>query len=278
MGGHRAGSEASKLAIHYFAKAILNNLHWLERNDSSSETDFTDELKRMLVDAHDAIQERSSSNQELQGMGTTLTMAYVSWPRMIVVHAGDTRCYLIRNSELRLITRDHTVANQMMQAGRLSPDSVERSPWSNVLINALGGGAEDVFADVYTIDLMLGDSLLMCSDGLNKHVTDTEIQKLVASFSKHDIHRACEELILQANAGGGSDNTTVIMARFSESQETGRRMKLVAANPTEERIIQDIAAPYSDSDTTPVEIPVSTEDSKDTADFPGPEQSTGEFH
>jgi protein phosphatase len=166
----------------------------------------------------------------------------------------------------------------MMQAGRLSPDSVERSPWSNVLINALGGGAEDVFADVYTVDLLPGDSMLMCSDGLNKHVTDAEIQKLIESSAQSDTHRVCEELIQQAITGGGSDNTTVIFARFNPSQETARRMKLIAANPTEERVIQDIAAPYSDSDTTPVDVPISTEDSKDTADFPNPEQSTGEFH
>jgi protein phosphatase len=170
MGGHQGGSHASTLAIQFFVASILNSVRWLVRLDAVSEVSFTDDLKTMLQRAHREMQAQSKTTDSLAGMGTTLTMAYVVWPRMIVVHAGDTRCYIFRDGNLRLITRDHTVANQMMRMGQLDPESIERSPWSNVLVNALGAGAPDVFADIYKADLRPGDTILLCSDGLNKHV------------------------------------------------------------------------------------------------------------
>ena len=240
----------------------------------------------MLEQAHQAIEERSKTTNGFEGMGTTLTMAYVDWPRMFIVHAGDTRCYLFRNNELRLVTRDHTVANEMMKNGQLDPDELERSHWSNVLVNALGAGARSVFPDIYKLDLQQNDSIMLCSDGLNKHVTDLQIRRTLASVSGPQ--RVCEEMVALAKQGGGSDNITVVMAKFLEQEAPKNRMRLFVSHPSPEILLQDLEIPDSELDTrdeepshpTTVDAQVDTDgDGKDTVDFDenggGP---TGEFH
>lgn len=280
MGGHRAGNEASMLAIKYFVNSILNCSQWMLQVPPASEATFVENLKEILVDAHKAIRNQSARDPQYEGMGTTFTMVYVVWPKMFVVHAGDTRCYMMRGGELRLITTDHTVANQMMRAGRLDPQSIERSPWSNILVNALGAGANEVFAEIHTLDLLLGDTLLLCSDGLNKHVTDLQIrQKLLEVI---DPEEACDQLIQNAKNGGGSDNITVVVARFTEPRLENGRMKIMASHPTAEYVLHDIEIPETDLDTS-VEADGSVAsrssgDTKETIDFGEQmDDSTGEF-
>ncbi len=246
MGGHRGGKEASRLAIHYFVSAILNSLRWLVRADLNAEAWFVEDLKSMLANAHRELQSQSASDVELQGMGTTLTMAYVAWPRMYVVHAGDTRCYLLREGELRQITRDHTVAEQMMKSGQLDRASVDRSPWANVLVNALGAGASDVFADIYKIDLMFGDQLLLCSDGLNKHVSDELILNVLKQAES--LHVASDKLIHSAIQAGGSDNVTVVLAKFL-GEYARDHMRIFATARTEEKILMDLLRPTCEIET-----------------------------
>jgi serine/threonine protein phosphatase PrpC len=278
MGGHRAGNEASMLAIQYFVNSVLNSSRWLVHLEQLNQTPFVEDLKNLLLNAHRTIQNQSDANLELKGMGTTLTMAYVVWPKMFVVHAGDTRCYIKTQNELRLITRDHTVANQMMESGQLEPNAVERSPWSNVLVNALGAGADEVFAEVHQLDLAAGDSILMCSDGLNKHVTDQQIHQVLLAESEPEI--ASRKLVELALQGGGSDNVTVVIAKFNEMAFRSPRMKTTAANPSETRVIQDVPFPEAELDTM-VEFEDESgrsidTDSHDTADFPEQGEHSGD--
>ena len=273
MGGHRGGSEASKFAVEYCANAILNSNRGILQIEPNKEDSFVEELKDMMANAHRAIEERSKTIDGFEGMGTTLTMAFVAWPRMFIVHAGDTRCYLLRNSELKSVTRDHTVANEMVKRGQLAPEESEKSQWSNVLVNALGAGAESVFPDIYTLDLQQGDSILMCSDGLNKHVSDTQIQKTL--LDKIDPQSACEELVELAKQGGGSDNITVITARFLYPQSPNNRMQLVMSLPSKQIVLQDLEIAASELDTSDEEpgeadtldVDVVKGDMKDTIDF-----------
>ena len=247
MGGHRNGSEASKFAVQYCANAILNSTGGLLQIERSNEDSFGEDLKSMLTNAHRAIEEQSKTNDDFKGMGTTLTLAYVAWPRIFIVHAGDTRCYLLRNSELKLVTRDHTVANEMIQRGHLAPDELERSHWSNVLVNALGAGAAGVFPELYQFDLQLGDSILLCSDGLNKHVSHFQILK--ALLDANHPRSACEELVTLAKQGGGTDNITVIAARFLAPQAPNNRMQLVLSLPSNQIVLQDLEILESELDT-----------------------------
>jgi protein phosphatase len=245
MGGHRGGSEASSFAVQYCANAMLNGACWYDRDDDASEEAFFEHLKSIFENAHRAIEERSKTVEALHGMGTTLTMAYVDWPQMFVVHAGDTRCYLFRNDELQLITRDHTVANEMMRKGQLAPEDMERSHWSNVLVNALGAGADNVVPDCIKVDLQKNDSILMCSDGLNKHVSDIQIRRTLLDAIGPE--RTCEELVSLAKQGGGSDNITVLMATFHA--QPNHRMQLFMSPPGKEAIVQDLETPATELDT-----------------------------
>jgi serine/threonine protein phosphatase PrpC len=266
MGGHKGGSEASKLAIEYLVNSVLNSDKWLIHIDANNEESFVDEMKNLLANAHRAIQEVANTDKQFEGMGTTLTMAYVAWPKLFVVHAGDSRCYVIRNKQLKLITRDHTVANQMMQSGKLDPSAVERSPWSNVLVNALGAGAEDVFADVYRVNLEPGDSVLLCSDGLNKHVTDAQICQMVQDAS--DVDRTCQNLVEAAKSGGGSDNITVVFATFEQKKDRANRMQITLSEPATERLLLDAALPESEIETMSIDHATNVLEDIETSEFP----------
>ena len=271
MGGHRSGSEASKFVVQYCANSILNSTRGLLQIEPSKEDSFGEDLKCMLTNAHRAIEERSKTNNDFEGMGTTLTLAYVAWPRIFIVHAGDTRCYLLRNGELKLVTRDHTVANEMILRGHLAPEELERSQWSNVLVNALGAGAASVFPDLHKFDLQSGDSILLCSDGLNKHVSNFQIHKTL--LDAVDPQSACEELVRLANQAGGSDNITVIAARFLAPQAPNNRMQLVLSLPSNQIVLQDLEISESELDTCDDKPEIGNKsyaetDAKDTIDFP----------
>lgn len=276
LGGHRGGDEASRFAVQYCINSILNNPNWLTRIEPAEEDSFVEDLGSMLQGAHLAIEKRSKSAPGFTGMGTTLTLAYVDWPRMYILHAGDTRCYLFRENELRLVTRDHTVADEMVRNGQLAPEELERSQWSNVLVNALGAGAENVTPDVYKLHLLAGDSILLCSDGLNKHVSDLQIQR--ALCDSNDPNQICAQLVALAKQGGGTDNITVVQAIFTAPISSENRMQLFSSPAVEESILQDLEIPESELDTGELEprsnsalsTPKETEqesDAKDTVDF-----------
>jgi serine/threonine protein phosphatase PrpC len=234
MGGHQAGSRASSMAIDFVVNHLLNQMHWYFLTDRDNQLEFVESMKGLIRDANSAIQLDSRQNVAFHGMGTTLTMAYVVWPQLHVVHVGDSRCYLFREGELKQITRDHTMASQLVDRGTLDRADIESSPWSNVLWNALGGGTRTVVADVYDNELKADDCLLLCSDGLNKHVKDDEIRNILEAETDPNI--ACRELIELANARGGSDNVTAIVARFDEPDPSPPRT-LVSAQVTLERMI-----------------------------------------
>jgi len=241
MGGHKAGHEASGLAIRYFMTAILNRPQWNSLLASGDYDHFYDDLRSMLSEAHDEIRRRSEANESMTGMGTTFTMAYIVWPKLVVIHAGDTRCYVFSKGRLSLLTRDHTVANEMLRSGQLNPNSNERSPWANVLVNALGAGAEGVQGDLTSYPLESGDVVLLCSDGLNKHVDDTMIEKVLAAGGK--MQAVCESLVQLAKQGGGTDNITVAAAKWTETN-LHSSMKVSAIPPNNRtKIIEEIHLP-----------------------------------
>lgn len=247
MGGHLGGKEASKLAIEYFLSSILNKLAWVGSIISSDEQSFEKVLGATLIQSHRELQLLAETSPDLKDMGTTLTLACVAWPYLHVVHAGDTRCYLFRNQELRLLTRDHTVAQQMMLNGELKPDEQERSPWSNVLINALGAGAPEVVPDFYHLKLESGDRLMLCSDGLNKHVPDSRIAQELGGRASPE--STAQMLVQVALDGGGTDNVTVLVADFQDSIEP-ETMRTFSEIPTEQKLMSEIVLAAGDIDTT----------------------------
>lgn len=213
MGGHAAGEKASQLAIQHLVRRLLNSIHWFDQqeDDETREREFIQNLQRLLQDAHMRILRESAERLDRRGMGTTLTMAHVVWPRMYVVHAGDSRCYLVRDGQADQITTDHTLAHQMVEAGGMKPEDEATSRWSNVLWNVLGGNSDsELIAEVHRVELCQGDAVVLCSDGLYRYIDEATIAKVVEEADSADV--ACQTLIDMANQSGGEDNITVIVS------------------------------------------------------------------
>jgi serine/threonine protein phosphatase PrpC len=212
MGGHAAGERASAMAIESLVDQLLNRVHWFFKIHVDAENEFIASLKEMLKATHRTIREAGERVASLHGMGTTLTMTYWVWPKMYVLHAGDSRCYLIRNGEVEQLTTDHTLARRMVDAGGLRPEDESTSRWSNVLWNVLGGKSEvDVTAEVRSVMLEEGDVILLCSDGLHRYIDDATIAQIIKQHtSPTDAVAAFIKFALDA---GGEDNVTAIVAR-----------------------------------------------------------------
>jgi PPM family protein phosphatase len=214
MGGHAAGERASTIAVDALTEYVLHTLPWFFGVSRAREDDMLGVLGAAMNACQQKIEQESAKNGELQGMGTTLTMAYIIWPRMYVVHAGDSRCYLVRGGRITQLTTDHTVAEQFVEQGALTPEQAQKSRYSHVLYNCIGGGTADLQPEVRKATLEVGDTLLLCTDGLSKYVKDDD---LVASVTKQgNAESRCRDLLKQALDAGGADNITAIVASFSE--------------------------------------------------------------
>jgi protein phosphatase len=158
-------------------------------------------------------------------------MAYILWPRLYVVHVGDSRCYLFRPPRLEQITTDQTMAQQLVERGVLAAEEAPQSRWSHVLWSCLGGAKREMNAEVYKATLAAGDTLLLCTDGLTGGVRDDKIVELLRQGG--NAQEMCERLVAAANEAGGKDNITVVVARFLDvAQQPARAEHARAQAPT----------------------------------------------
>ncbi|MGH7645772.1 MAG: PP2C family protein-serine/threonine phosphatase, partial [Gemmatimonadales bacterium] len=170
---------------------------------------FLEALRGVALEAHAAVREAAADQPHLEGMATTLTLVMGVWPHAYVVQVGDSRCYHWSGGRLRRVTRDQTVAQDLVDRGVLPEDKLETSPMSNVLSSAIGGGTATPV--VTRIALTRGSAVLLCSDGLTKHVSDEEIAATLRAATSSE--QACRALLERALAGGGTDNITVTLGR-----------------------------------------------------------------
>ena len=215
MGGHAAGGEASALAVETIRSYLVHTMPWvLSQRPGRGGRDqaAAAELKRALEKCHAEVLAAGRGRPEREGMGTTVTLAFVVWPNLYLVHVGDSRCYLLRGEHLERITRDHTYAQKLIEEGGLTPDQAEESFLSNVLTRVIGGDSLSVEVDAYQAQLQAGDTLLLSSDGLNKHVTEDEVYDILQRSGS--AKEGCRALVDAALDGGGTDNVTVVLARF----------------------------------------------------------------
>jgi protein phosphatase len=216
MGGHAGGGRASTLAVDEVLLYVLYTMPWFFRFEQSAEDELKDELAAALSKCHDSVRAESEVLPSRRGMGTTLTMAYIYWPRFYVVHVGDSRCYLLRGTQLRRITTDHTLAQEMVEAGAVEAAEAADSRLRSALWNTIGGTSGDLTIDVHKGDLRVGDTMLLCTDGLTSHVPDDAITKYLKDAKSAE--DACNRLVSAANEGGGSDNITVVVASYGETE------------------------------------------------------------
>jgi protein phosphatase len=216
VGGQLGGDMASGLAAATIAERVLSTMPWFLSLREDNDDDLREHLRGAVERANDAVRSAAADSPQGTTAATTLTMAYVLWPRMYVVHAGDSRCYLCRGGEIRRLTTDHTIAEQLVGGGALSPEQAEESRWSNVLWNSVGGEKDGVIAEVTKARLWPGDVVLLCTDGLTGVVPDDRIARLLTTAAP--AREACRALVDAAKEGDAEDNVTALVARFRRSE------------------------------------------------------------
>jgi protein phosphatase len=169
-----------------------------------------------------AMRKYSQADPKSAGMGTTWTCAYLVPPHAVIAHIGDSRAYLHRGKGLHRITRDETMAQQLIDAG-LSPDSVKNL--GHILTNSFCANFESVSAQIHLLELNSGDRLLLCSDGLTDMVSEQRIERELRQHSK--VQMVCDTLVAQALENGGKDNVTVVVADIDTPGDSGVQSETV---------------------------------------------------
>ncbi|MGB7342803.1 MAG: protein phosphatase 2C domain-containing protein [Pirellulaceae bacterium] len=236
MGGHAAGQRASRLAADQTLKYFLNELPWsghqsksiAELLSKSEQDQVACALKQAVKSCQKVILDEASWNPRYRGMGTTLTLALVQWPLVYVAHVGDSRCYALRGGNLVQLTCDHTYSQALIDAGEMTADEATRSPLAHTLWNVIGGNGPSLEPAVDVHQLEIGDSLLLCTDGLTNHVCDDQLGDVLASGAS--AREACQTLVQLANEGGGRDNITAVVARFVDANSQREGFQIEAEN------------------------------------------------
>ena len=205
VGGSRDGEVASGTAVRSVAQYVAHCLHCYNgRGGSSGDAEFLQELQKAMLDSDKHVREDAG------GSATTLTMVMAVWPRAYLIHVGDSRCYRLRDNALQLLSKDQTMAAALVEAKALTPEQAEKSQWRDVLMSSLGGNETTPLTVPSHIDW--NDVMLLCTDGLTKHVSDDELQAALQKVQSAE--QTARELVQLALDRGGSDNVTAIVGRL----------------------------------------------------------------
>jgi len=212
MGGHAAGEVASRLAIGALVGLALQIPDWIFWVDDEHTPENERRTREVVQQVGSMLIERGREDATLRGMGSTLTAARTVGHDLLIVHVGDSRAYLFRAGRLERLTKDHTYAQLLLDAGHLSPGDATLSRCRHILTNAIGDSADEVEVDVDLLHLEDGDRLMLCSDGLTHGVDDAMIAAALGDAQPSaDI---CQKLVQCALDSGGRDNITVIVSTF----------------------------------------------------------------
>jgi len=209
VGGHAGGEEASRSAVEAIAGYVTNTMQCFFATDTSEDTALLDSLREAATRTHELVTHRAQESGDRKGMATTLTMFVAVWPTLYLLQVGDSRCYRFRADSLELLTRDQTMAQDLVDSGVLKPEQAKRSPYAHVLSSSLGGSTW--VPEVSKTDLKLGDILVLCTDGLTKHVSEGQIAERIRTMTSSE--QAARALVADTMAGGGTDNVTVLVLR-----------------------------------------------------------------
>jgi protein phosphatase len=196
MGGHRGGQEASRMAV----KILTDNAKGGH-----------DRIAGAVRRANEAVYERSSEDEALSGMGTTITALLANGDEIHLAHVGDSRAYLLRDGEMQMLTEDHTLVQRMVIEGRLTAEQAQDHPQRSILTRALGV-EQDVKVDEAMVLMREGDRLLLCTDGLTGMIEDEDVKDILEADA--DPQRVADRLVEAANRAGGLDNITVLVLDF----------------------------------------------------------------
>jgi serine/threonine protein phosphatase PrpC len=210
VGGSAAGSRASRIATAAVTEYVATALRCFHTAGSADENEFTNALRAAANAAHDHVRAEAAAELGGRQMATTLSLGIVVWPWLYVLQVGDSRCYFYENGALRQVTRDQTIGQNLVDEGILNKEQLRASPLNHVLASAIG--ASEAMPEVTRVDVrQRGCVILVCTDGLTKHVSDAEIAKYLGAMTSAE--QVCHELLELALERGGSDNITLVVGR-----------------------------------------------------------------
>ena len=215
MGGHAGGGTASRIAV----QTIQERLKAAREGDPSlfagatvlEESPLCEVMREAVEGACFSIYEAAKGDPSLAGMGTTVTALVFSGTNSYVAHVGDSRCYLVRAGHIYQVSEDHSLVNEQIKAGAITPDEARTSRFKNIITRSVGFEA-DVAVDMMGFEAEPGDRLILCCDGLSNLVDDSEILEVV---NRTPPDAGARELVDLANGRGGDDNITVIVIHVS---------------------------------------------------------------
>lgn len=205
MGGHAGGDIASSVAVAHLAPLD---------DEAHGPDDALDELGRALNEAHEELLALAEENPELAGLGTTVTALLRSGNKLAMAHIGDSRAYLLRDSELTQVTTDHSFVQHLVNTGKLTPEEAEHHPQRSVLLRVLGDFDMEIVPDLSVREARAGDRWLLCSDGLSGVVSEQTIAEALRDIG--DAGECAETLVGLALRGGAPDNVTVVVGDVVE--------------------------------------------------------------
>jgi protein phosphatase len=209
VGGAAKGEEASRIALEAVSQYVSSSVQCYYADRSVDDGEFCRSLQQGALQCHTALLHEVEAHPEYRGMATTLTLYLGIWPRGYLLQVGDSRCYLLRNGELSQITRDQTMAQDLVDMGVLPQERASASPFAHTLTSSIGG--KETAPVVTRFETDWGDVLLLCSDGLTNHVSDDRIRDHLRSMQS--AQQVCEDLLQEALEGGGTDNITLVVGR-----------------------------------------------------------------
>lgn len=213
VGGRAGGEAASRVATEALALYVSHAMESFYTEDPADEANFLRSLTAAAGRAHEAVLQKAHAEGQEKPPATTMTAIIAIWPRVYILHVGDSRFYRYRNGRVEQVTRDQTMAQDLVDAGALPAERATASPFARILSSSLGG--ETTRPVVSTADLRPGDVLLLCTDGLTKHVPDDRIAERLGHLMSSE--QAARGLLEDALAGGGTDNVTVVVMRAKEA-------------------------------------------------------------
>lgn len=221
MGGHAAGEVASEMAVRIVAQELGNP-------GGKSDPEVAEVMRRAIQRANAAIFERTLTEHDKRGMGTTATLLVLNGPRYLIGQVGDSRAYVLREQRLLQLTKDHSYVQEQVDAGYLTPEQARTHPYSNVITRCVGANS-DVVPDIYVGALKPGDKYLLASDGLTGMLEDSDLQDVLRA--NPEPQAVVDVLITEANRRGGLDNITAIVVRVDaiDERRDDRTTQAVAA-------------------------------------------------
>jgi protein phosphatase len=209
VGGGAKGEEASRLALEGVTQYVADTMRCYYALGSADDEEFYRSLQEGALHCHAELRQRGEEDPEYHGMATTLTLFLGVWPRAYLLQVGDSRCYVFRNGELSQITRDQTMAQELIDLGALARADAAGTRLARTLSSSIGG--RQTASAVSRLDMAWGTVVLLCSDGLTTHVSDERIRQRLHSMTS--AQQVCGDLLAEALERGGSDNITIIVGR-----------------------------------------------------------------